>query len=451
MSTRLKVARVELLLFLALWLGYGLCLNSANLAAYNLQQLGVESIVERGHFYLEGSELPEMQPHGDVFVYEGHSYAAKQPGQFLAGALAYAPLHALGLSYRRDFLLTTALVTLLTATLVVALSAVALYRTALLLVPDGAGPFWPLASALTYALATTVFPYAGVAHHDALACGYLVVALYLVVRLSRREPDERRDGLAAAGAGLMLGLTVTTSGLTLFMSAVVAVYFLTLRRWRLVPHFLAGGLAGIAPLLVYNYASFGNPLLVPNVAGNYRDTFFNPTLKNFLSKLRLYAWALTAYEPIFWLGLAGLALLPRELRRVGLLLAALVLVLAAYVLNIEADGTCQYGPRYMLPAMSCAALGLAGFAHLGTRARRAAVCAVAAAGLFSLAVNLLGALRGTMFCEYYRYAFAAYLEAARAGTWPTYPLAPWLVLPFAACTALLARELLRRRRTQPDV
>ena len=77
-----------------------------------------------------------------------------------------------------------------------------------------------------YALATTVFPYSGIAHHDALATGYLVLAFYLVFQISRGgAPMGAATILASAAAGLLLGLTVTTSMLAFFMALVCAIYF----------------------------------------------------------------------------------------------------------------------------------------------------------------------------------------------------------------------------------
>ena len=79
---------------------------------------------------VEGSPTPELQPRGDVFEYQGHLYAAKQPGQFLAGAAAYALLRPFRLRYRDRFTLTAALVTFLTASLVTAAAAVAVFLLA---------------------------------------------------------------------------------------------------------------------------------------------------------------------------------------------------------------------------------------------------------------------------------------------------------------------------------
>ena len=116
----LREHRVELFLFFCLWFAYGAAVNSRNQYEFNLQQAGVEAIVERHHFYLEGSSTPRLQmqvyyydgnkPFGDVFAHDGHQYAAKQPGQFMAGAVAWFFLRLFGLDYRHHYTLTGAVV-----------------------------------------------------------------------------------------------------------------------------------------------------------------------------------------------------------------------------------------------------------------------------------------------------------------------------------------------------
>src|SRR5437016_5163415 len=173
-----SITRVEVVLFLFLWLGYGAAINSDNLVKFNLQQIGVEAIVERHQFYLEGSAVPDLFPQGDVFLYQGHKYAAKQPGQSMVGAVVYWVLRVLGLRYANNYLLTSALVTFFTTSLVLAASAIAVFRISRKLTRDIQSLFWPTLTTFAYALATTVFTYSGIAHHDALATGYLAIAFY---------------------------------------------------------------------------------------------------------------------------------------------------------------------------------------------------------------------------------------------------------------------------------
>jgi hypothetical protein len=435
-SRQLSRRRLGLCLFFGLWLLYGILIEDHDLTSFNLQQMGVEAIVERGVFYVDGSRTPELQPGGDVFEHAGHLYAAKQPGEFLAGALAYAPLHRLGLSYARAYVLSAALVTFFTASFLTAAAAVCVFRLALDWAPAGA-LFWPLLASLSFALATSAAPYSGVAHHDALASAYLIFAFALLTRLGQShsapaamQARPRSPGLAAALAGFLLGLTLTTSMLPFFMVVAIALYFLSLRRWRLLPHLIGGGIVGLAPLLFYNAVSFGNPFLVANVAGAFSDTFFWFDWRNLVSKLAYYGKGVTLYEPIVWVGLCGYLFFPRRLARERLAVGALLLGLAAYVCNIETLGGCQYGPRYLLPAMPFAALGLAGFGDLrSARWRmRSAVLALCTA-VFSATVNVLGAMYGAMYCDLQRYAFAHYVDAVRHDVFRSFPLALWLVGP----------------------
>ncbi len=447
----ISMIRVEVLLFLVVWFAYGVVINSDNLLKFNLQQIGVEAIVERQQFYLEGSTAPELQPLGDVFFHQGHKFAAKQPGQFMAGAVVYSVLSAFGLRYVNNYLLTSALVTFFTTSLVLALSAVAVFRIARELTKDSQSLFWPMLTTFAYALATTVFPYSGIAHHDALATGYLVLAFYLVFQLSRQgRPYGRGAILASAVAGLLLGLTITTSMLAFFMVLVSAIYFISLRRWKLMPIFLAGALIGLLPLFIYDARSFGSPFLLPNVVGAdmFADTFFHFDPRNFGNKLVSYSTMILVYAPVFAVGLFGLTYYPASLKRrpIVLTLLAMIGVLAVYVLNISTGGDCQFGPRYLLPAMPFACLGIAGFSYLSTGSeRRIAGAVVVLVTLLSFGVNLVGAVSGAMCCPDGGNAFRNQLASLVHRDFHSFPLAPWLLAPLAICAVLFVLTVVRRR------
>ncbi len=121
------------------------------ITAFNLQQAGIEAMVERRQFSLEGSSTPQLQikvyyngdsPFGDTFMYNGRQYAAKQPGQFMIGAVVYFFLRLLGLAYVNHYTLTSALVTFFTSSLVQAAAAVAVFRIARLFT-RGESLSWP--------------------------------------------------------------------------------------------------------------------------------------------------------------------------------------------------------------------------------------------------------------------------------------------------------------------
>jgi hypothetical protein len=192
------IVKTEVILFLSLWLAYGLAINSSNLEQFDLHQTGPEAIVEQHHFYLE--ETPDQHAkhaivQGDCFSYNGHVYAAKQPGQFMLGALVYFFLHLIGLSYVNNYLLVSGLVTFFTAALLTAAAAVAIFRLALEL-DRQSSYFWPLAIAVVFGLGTTAFPYSGIAHHDAIASDLLVIAFYLI---SCSPPVDQLSGRRGCG------------------------------------------------------------------------------------------------------------------------------------------------------------------------------------------------------------------------------------------------------------
>jgi len=459
-TDKIRKHSVELSLFLCLWFIYGLAINSRNQFAFNLQQAGVEAIVERHHFYLEGSAAPRLQmkvyyydgnkPFGDVFEHQDHQYAAKQPGQFMAGAMAYFFLHLLGLDYVRHYALTSALVSFLTTSLVTALAAIAVFATVRRLRGDGK-LFWPLVCALSFGLGTTAFVYSGVAYHDALAAGYLAIAFYFALVLGQGRANQRSAKLLAASCGVLLGLTVTTSMLPFFMTCIIALYVIWLRQWKLTTFLLLGGLAGIAPLLFYNSASFGSPLLNSYMAGGYPESMLQLNLANSIEKVRLYLSEISLYVPVVWLGLLGLAFFPARFRREQLLILLLFVVHAFQVLNIESHGGCHYGPRFLLPIMPFIAVSLCGFGYFKTSPARAlTIVVLILLGITSIFISALGALYTAMFCDTGKYALWPAIQSLRTSSVTDFPLAVWLALPLAASAILLSYSIRNYRTAVTD-
>lgn len=444
--------KLEILLVVFVWLVIGLTINSRNLDAFNLQQMGVEAIVERGVFYVDGSKAPNLQPIGDVFDYQGHKYAAKQPGQFLIGAFFYFFLHLLGLNYVSDYLLTSALVTFFSASLIAGISTVAIYHTARLLSKDGASNFLPLIAAFLYVFGTTALPYAGIAHHDSIATSYLAIAFYFAVRYGRMKPGDGGGNLLSVLIGLFLGLVVTTSMLVFWPALAVGLYFVSVRRWGNIPFFLLGGTIGILPLLVYDAVNFGNPFLLPNVAGNYSDTFFHFTVSNFVDKAGFYLKATIGYAPIILIGLGALWLIPRALLREKLAVVLAVILLCGYIFNIDSVGTCEYGPRYLLPLMGLGCLGIVGFGYLESRYMQfLSIGAVLIIGLIGVVLNFVGAIGGAMYCDLGTHAFMPHWKMIMKGEQGTFPLFRWLLIPAIMMGFFLITNLWRQHHGESEL
>jgi hypothetical protein len=437
--------RIYALFFLTLWFLFGAMINVANLHSFNLQQAGVQAIVERGTMYVDGSDVPDLQVGDvDVFEYNEHLYAAKQPGQFLFGALVYYFLQKAGILYATNFILVSALVTFFTASLTTALAATAIFSLSRSMAPSTS---WigPLLIALSFGIGTTAFVYSGIAHHDAIASSLFVMAIYMLIQ-STKEQTSWKSLLFGILAGVLLGLTITTSMLPFPMVVVACVYTILTRRWRLIAATAAGIFVGLTPLLIYDAISFGNPFLVPNIAGNYSDTFFQLDFANMFSKLEFYLRFLIQYSPIAIVGFIGLFLLPFKFRREQVLILGMLAAQVGYIFNIATVGDCQYGPRYLLPAMPFFVLGLVGLSYINNQLLRVgAIIFAAAIGLVSVGVSAMGALYGAMFCDLSEYAFLYFYKWFQRKEFFALPLSQWLAIPLLFCVVLQSIQIWQSR------
>src|SRR5438128_1941765 len=111
-------------LFLMFWLVFGAATTVRTQRNYNLQQMGVDAIVQYHTFTLGHNpyQLLRPAPGNDTFWYKDNILAAKQPGQFAIGAISYSVIRSLGISYESDYDLAAALVTWFSAGLVSALA-----------------------------------------------------------------------------------------------------------------------------------------------------------------------------------------------------------------------------------------------------------------------------------------------------------------------------------------
>ena len=392
-------------IFLLFWLLFGATTCQDNLRSYNLQQMGVDAIVAHHTFGLGHSQNSNLIPLGDTFKVGHTILAAKQPGQFVWGAIPYFALHLFGVDYDRDYELTAALVTWFSAGLMTALALAVL--DLLLWQIWGFSRVAALIATLSLGLASTWLPYAGIAHHDMEAAALMVCALYAIER-NRLLADGRNMRLVFL-SGALLGLTVFTSMIPSLIVMVLGLASVLTRSIRTIVWRGVGFFAGILPLLTYNGYYFGSAVEPANVAGNYHDTFFSPRMVQFLDHMKEYlgtgGLSLWKYAPALTLGFIGIGLLPRALGRVRWTLGIAIFVHFAYVTNIETLGTCEYGPRYLLPIMPLLAPGVAALVDWrGLKAMPGKLLTAGALLAYGFLVNVVGALRGTMYCDLGQFA-----------------------------------------------
>jgi hypothetical protein len=398
--------------------------------------MGVDAIVVHHTLAVGLSALPILQPRGDVFSFAGRIFAAKQPGQFVWGAIPYFVMRGVGISYERDYDLSSSLVTWFSAGLFAAVALALLDRMM--------GRFWGfsgracLLATLATGFASYWFAYAGVAHHDVLAASLLVGGMY-AIEANRFHFQGRKSGLGIA-AGTLLGLVIFTSMLPALIVAAVGIYVLVTFPFRTALWCGGGFLLGLLPLFAYNGYYFGSPFVPANVAGNFSDTFWSPGWGLAANHLNAYfgtsGISLWKFAPAEVPAFAGLFLLPRRLRY---LLVGAVAVHLVYLISIPTLGGCQYGPRYLLPLLPLLAPGLAALFDF----RAAARPWIGVLVVYGFFVSAVGALQGTMYCTPATFALWPLMASLKQITADQFPLrALALLLPVVALLLWRARTSL---------
>ena len=389
-------ARQTLILTLLVWLTLGSLVNVRDQRSFSLQHAGIESLVERGTFDVRSARAPDIKLAGDRFSYNGRMLAAKQPGQFVWGAVPYLVLYQVGFSYTDDFEFVATFNAWCSSSLAVALISGILFWlvTQVWRLPRT----WGYMIALCVGFGSTLTAYSGVPHHDVLAACCLCAAL-LALELSRtRKASSRWKYLGVAGG--FLGLTVFCSMLPALLVAILFIYGLATNRIADWIHLLAGTLIGLLPLFIYNGYYFSSPLIQANIAGNYSDTFFSFRAEQILERLNTYlGWgkiSLLKYSPVTLLGLIGLFALPTELKRIRYLVLTLLCVHLFYLCNIGTTGHSQVGPRYLLPLIPFLSLGLCGWFGV-SRFRAIGTAILLSVFAFSAFVALMARLFGVMY------------------------------------------------------
>jgi hypothetical protein len=304
----------------------------------------------------------------------GLIFPNKPPGTVLLAAPFYAAIltgeRMLGADPDtwRVMTLNAHLVTLLSAGVAGALTAVVLLRASSALCPS-----LPLAThaaaALTCGLGTLLLPYSTVLFDHSLAALFPLLAFCLVVE----PPSPRRAGLA----GLAAGIGLLTNYLTATIAGLLGVYLLSQRRWRDSARYAAGLLPPLSVLAIYQLVCFGSPwalakaLPLPIVEQGGSGLFTGPDPVVLWELLAGAHRGLLVSSPVLALAAPGLVWIWRAGRRAEATLAAAVSIGFWLLIGGFGPGASYWqggwsiGPRYLVPAIPFLALGLApAFARL---------------------------------------------------------------------------------------
>lgn len=211
----------------------------------------IQSIVERGTLAIDGTDFTTM----DKVSIGGRFFSDKPVTPQLAGALVYAPLHALGIELRQGWNLAYYLITLLTVKLLWWVSLIAFFAALAFTSLTQARRLW-----LTVALGvgTLALTWSATFNSHSWAASWMTIGFLFFLRARRGERVTRDVLLAGVAFGLAGGADVATLA---FPAVFGCALLLDRRLRRSLWAYLAGIALALAPWLVANVAISGS--LVP--------------------------------------------------------------------------------------------------------------------------------------------------------------------------------------------
>ncbi|HYM45440.1 MAG TPA: hypothetical protein VES65_04680 [Solirubrobacteraceae bacterium] len=306
-----------------------------------------------------------QQNTGDKAYYKGHFYSARAPGLALFALPFYDALGFVNAdAWARESRAQRSddemiyLIGLWANVLPGFLLVLLVWRVA-----DGFEPGYGAAAAVALGLGTMVLPLSTLlfSHVFSAFLGFGAFALML------RERDGPPSPMLLAVAGLAMGYAIASEYPLLFVAAVLGLYLLS-RRDALTPlsvarragAYVAGGVVGVVPLLLYNHYAFHSwtHLAYSDVPRQHKG-FFGigvPSLK-VLATLLFDSRGLLTISPVLALGALGTVLLYRRSKRAeALTITGVCLCYVAYNSGYYLPfGGGFMGPRFlttMLPFLA---------------------------------------------------------------------------------------------------
>ncbi len=368
-------------------------INSWNAKYFGLQNATVAALVEKHTFALVDQVIPgfNLVEGTETFRYGKNVYPMKQPGGTILGAMIYAPMYKVGFTFANHFDYVSHLITFGTSSIMMAISSVLMYFLVLDITKK-----WKIAvfSALLLPLGTIIWPYAGVSHHDIYGVFFGILSLFFYY-FSHKQNSSKYLLLAGFFATFTLFFTM----LPLTLPIVFWMLLIFERNLNKIFNFTIGLITGFMPNMIFNWLTFGNPLLPPNLAGKVSDTIPLLSLPNLMSKLWFYlgspTTSLFVFSPILFFGVIGIWYLRKNDMWLTKLLFITPIIQLLHISSMETFGGYQYGPRYLLPTFGYLIIGVAVWLSLNPSKISRYVFALTAT--ISVFIAKLGAIQTVMY------------------------------------------------------
>jgi hypothetical protein len=366
--------RLALLIFTLVFVSYAYFYGGGGWNQDSRMDL-VRAIVEEHTLHIDDYQ----QNTGDKGFVNGHYYSDKAPGLALFATpfveLGSLALRSVGLDPRstHGVLVLSYIANLFAIVIPSAIGAAVLFLVCRKLHSSSLGGAF---AAIAMALATPVWAYSTVFFGHVLAGTCLLGAFALTLKM----PDEQSNHVAFAVAiGLLAGWATVTEYPAAPASSLIALLAVSQvwhrgasQRWRVAFGIAAGAFVNILVLAWYQHAAFGSFFSLayshyqPGAFPEMNVGFHGLTSPSPSIAVRLLVaphLGLLWFAPVLLFAPVGLVALARPRHTRAYAIAATCIALYYWLFNASFasgwDGGWAYGPRYMVPALPFACIGLA--------------------------------------------------------------------------------------------
>jgi len=320
-----------------------------------------QSLVEKGSLIIDESTFVGT---GDKVYIQGHYYSDKPVMPALLAAIAYAPLHAMGLKLDYGWNLSYYLIILMTMKLFWIFSILA-FRQALQF--TSVKPSQVPALTVIYGLASLAFTWSSTFNNHSLAGSSLMIALYFYLKAK-----DTASNTFLLWSGLMFGMAAAMDIPTaVFLVGFGSLVILNNASKMAVMSFTAGSIVPLSIHLAVNYAIGGTflPLQIKPEFFQFEGSAWSTpealsgTTMNPLSFALPYAfWSLFGVKGFIWYNPLLLLILPVMYRRLRsgvrfqqetlIILAGTLILMTYYFLYSSNYGGWSYSIRWFIPPLS---------------------------------------------------------------------------------------------------
>jgi hypothetical protein len=254
--------------------------------------------------------------------------------------------------------------------------------------------------AISYAFSTISWPFATFFFQSDVSAALDVIAVYFILRAARGSVDL--SSIIIGGFAVAFAVMVDYVNFLLLPVLLTFVVF-SLREDKHLARktgaiFSLCALTGVLALGLYNYACFGNPVVSTeqlylhssSFLGNFTTPIYLGLLLNLFTPLR----GIFFYSPILILGVLGFKRMLSTIRREGLLILAVFMVLfLPYCAWYGPTGGLAFGPRFLVASFPFLLLPAGYVIETTWRYRKPVIYALYSAGVI---VNGLAAITSAL-------------------------------------------------------